>query len=97
MNAIFMNWKSSETSDPHRILLNYSDKEKLRRSLKYVVPSNISIYYAWENIRMLYKERYLKYQHQRETKNLNYLMDHIFFQIFKFISSISSKKWESVW
>ena len=33
----------------------------------------------------------LKYQLQRETKNLNYLTDCILYQIFKIISSISLK------
>ena len=33
----------------------------------------------------------LKYQLQREMKNLNYLMDHVLYQIFKIILSISSK------
>ena len=30
MNTIFMNTKSSKTSDPHRILLNLTDKIDLR-------------------------------------------------------------------
>ena len=33
----------------------------------------------------------LKYQFQNGTKNLKYLMDHILYQIFKIILSISSK------
>ena len=33
----------------------------------------------------------LEYQLQRGMKNLNYLMDHILYQIFKIILSISSK------
>ena len=38
----------------------------------------------------------LKYQLQHGTKNLNCQMDHILYQIFKFILSISSKKHETV-
>ena len=38
----------------------------------------------------------LKYQPQRGTENLSYLVDHILFQIIKIISSISSKKREKV-
>ena len=34
----------------------------------------------------------LKYQLQHEMKNLNYLMDHILYQIFKIILSIFKKK-----
>ena len=36
MDAIFMNSENSKTSDPHRILLNFSDKINLNRSDKYV-------------------------------------------------------------
>ena len=31
MNTIFMNSKNSKTSDPHRLLLNFTDKKDLRR------------------------------------------------------------------
>ena len=48
MNTIFMNSENSKTSDPHRILLNLSDKINLKRSDKYVALSNLSIYYAWK-------------------------------------------------
>ena len=36
MDAIFMNSENSKTSDPHRILLSFSDKINLNRSDKYV-------------------------------------------------------------
>ena len=36
MDAIFMNSKNSKTSDPHRLLLNLTDKIDSRRSDKYV-------------------------------------------------------------
>ena len=41
-----MNSEISETSHPHRLLLNLSDKIDLKRSDKYVVLSNLSIYYT---------------------------------------------------
>ena len=43
MDAIFMNSKIGKASDPHRLLLNFSDKIKLNRSHKYVALSNSSI------------------------------------------------------
>ena len=46
MNTMFMNSKNSEISDPHRLLLNLTDKIKLRRSDRYVALSNLSIYYT---------------------------------------------------
>ena len=51
MDTIFMNSENSKTSDAHRLLLNLSDKIKLKRSNKYVALSNLSIYYTWKNIR----------------------------------------------
>ena len=36
MDAIFINSKNSQTSDPHRVLLNLSDKIDLKRNDKYV-------------------------------------------------------------
>ena len=60
MDTIFLNSGNSKTSDPHRILLDISDKTNLKRSDKYVGLSNLSIYYAWKNIRMSYKNNKLK-------------------------------------
>ena len=41
-----MNSENSETSDPHRLLLNLADKTDLRRTDKYITLSNCSIYYT---------------------------------------------------
>ena len=46
-----MNSESSKTSDPHRLLLNLSDKTNLKRSDKYIALSNLSIYCTWKNIK----------------------------------------------
>ena len=54
MDTIFMNYENSKTSDPHRLLLNLSDKINLKRSDKYVALSNLSIYYKWKNIKKSY-------------------------------------------
>ena len=51
-----MNSKNSKTSDPHRLLLNLSDKIDSKRSDKYDALSNPSIYYTWwKNIKKSYK------------------------------------------
>ena len=55
-----MNSKNSKTSDPHRLLLNLTDKIDLRRKDKYIALSNISIYYRWENIKKSYKNNKFK-------------------------------------
>ena len=44
MNTVFMNSENSKTSDPHRLLLNFTDKIDLRRQDKYIALSNLSIY-----------------------------------------------------
>ena len=46
MNTIFMNSENSKTFDPHRLLLNVSDRINVKRRDKYVALSNLSIYYT---------------------------------------------------
>ena len=41
-----MNSENSKTSDPHRLLVNFTDKIDLRRKDKYIALSNLSIYYT---------------------------------------------------
>ena len=60
MNTIFMNSENSRTSDPHRLLLNLTDKVHLRRKDKYIALSNLSIYYTWTNISKSYKNNKFK-------------------------------------
>ena len=60
MNTIFMNSENSKTSDPHRLLLNFTDKIALRRKDKYIALSNLSIYYTWKNIKKSYKNSKFK-------------------------------------
>ena len=55
-----MNSKNSRTSDPHRLLLNLTDKINLRRSDKYVALSNLNIYYTWKNIEKSHKHNKFK-------------------------------------
>ena len=55
MDTTFMNSKNNKTSDPHRLLLNLTDKINLKGKDTYVAISNLSIYYTWENIKKLYK------------------------------------------
>ena len=62
-----MNSNNSETSDPHRVFLNLTDKTNLKRSDKHVALSNLSIYYTWENIKKLYKNN--KYKISAPTWN----------------------------
>ena len=43
MSTIFMNSKNSKKSEPHRLLLNLSDKVNLKTCNKYVALSNLGI------------------------------------------------------
>ena len=60
MNTIFLNPENSKTCDPHRLLLNLSDKVNLKRSDKYVALSNFSICYTWKNITKSYNNNRFK-------------------------------------
>ena len=45
-----MNSKSSKKSDPHRLLLNITDKINLKKSDKHIDLSNFSIFYTWKSM-----------------------------------------------
>ena len=68
MNTVFLNSENSETSDPHRLLLNLTDKIYLRRKGKYIALSNLSIYYTWENIKKSYKNNKSKISAPKSTE-----------------------------
>ena len=55
-----MNSGNNKTSDPHRLLLNLSDKINLKRSDKYVALSNLMIYYTQKNIKKSSKNNKFK-------------------------------------
>ena len=45
------NYMESEPNyDPHRLILNLTDKINLKGNERYVSLSNLNIYYTWENI-----------------------------------------------
>ena len=55
-----MNFEKSKISDPHGLLLNHTDKIDLRGKDKYIVLSNLSIYYTWKKIKKSYKNNEFK-------------------------------------
>ena len=61
-----MNSKNSKTSDPHRLLINLTDKIDFRRKDKCFALSNLSNYYTWRNIKGHIRVINLKYQHEEE-------------------------------
>ena len=57
MDTIFINSENSKTSKPHILILKLTD---LRSGEKSIALSNLSIYYAWKNIKMSYKNNKFK-------------------------------------
>ena len=60
MDTIFMNSKNSKTSEYHVLALKLTDKLDLRRGKKTVALSNLSIYYAWKNVKSSYNNNKFK-------------------------------------
>ena len=54
METIFMNTENSNTSEPHRFKLDLTDKLNLKNPNKNIALANLSIYYAWKNIKSEY-------------------------------------------
>ena len=82
MEAILMNKENSKTNEPHKFVLNLSQRLNLRSSNKHVALQKLSIYYTWKNIRKLYKNNTI-------IMSLNYQIVLNLCQIFK--SDISLK------
>ena len=96
MNTMFMNSKNSKISDTHRLLLNLTDKIKLRRSDRYVALSNLSIYYTWKNIKKLYKNNRFKilaptWNEESELPNRSYSLS-VIQDYFEYIWKTMGKK-----
>ena len=60
MEAIFMNTENNKTNEPHRFVVNLSQRLDLRSSDKHVALQNLSIFYTRKNIRKQYKTNKLK-------------------------------------
>ena len=60
METIFMNMENSKIDEPHKFVLNLSQRLDLKRSNKHVALQNLSIHYTWKNIKQQYKNNKLK-------------------------------------
>ena len=75
-----MNSENSKASDPHRLLLNLSEKIYLKRSDKYVALSNLSIYHTWKYIKKSCKNNTFKISAPTWNEKLELpVMDHILY------------------
>ena len=55
-----MNTENSKTNEPHKFVINLSQRIDLRSLDKHVPLQNLSIYYTYKNIRKQYKNNKLK-------------------------------------
>ena len=60
MDTIFMNSKNSKTSEPHLLIFKIAEKIDLRRAVKSISLSDLSIYYTWKNIKSSYNNNKFK-------------------------------------
>ena len=90
MDTIFMNSENSKTPDPHRLLINLSDKINLKRSDKYVALSNLSIYYIWKNIKQSYKNN--KFKISAPTSNEDFELPDGSYLVSVYINKIENRK-----
>ena len=86
-----MNSENSKMSEPHVLILKFTDKLDFRRGEKIIDLSNLSIYYTWKNIKSSYNNNKFKISAPTQNDNLNYQMDLIPYQIFMVILSIFKK------
>ena len=60
MKAIFMNTEKCKIIQPHKFVLNLSQRLDFRSSNKHVGLQNLYVYYIWENVRKQYENNKLK-------------------------------------
>ena len=60
MDTIFVNSKQSKSSKPQVSILNLADKIDFQRGEKSIALSNLSIYYAWKNMKNTYNSNKFK-------------------------------------
>ena len=60
METVFMNTENSKTNEPHKFRLTLADKLNLKDPNKNMALANLSIYYAWKNIKSANNNNKLK-------------------------------------
>ena len=54
METRFMNTFNSKTNESNKIMYQFTDKLNLKNPNKNIALANLSIYYAWKNIKSVY-------------------------------------------
>ena len=88
-----MNTENSKMNEPHKFVLNLSQRLDFIHSNKHVALQNLSIiYYTQKNLRKQYKNKKLKIIAPTWNDEFELLDDYnILGQIFKIISNLSLK------
>ena len=60
MDTIFMNSENSRTPEPHILKLKLTDTLDLRLDKEVIALSDVSLYYAWNNIKSSYNNNKFK-------------------------------------
>ena len=60
METFFMNTKNSKTNEPNRFKYDLIDKLDLKNPNKNMVLANLSIYYTWKNVKLIYNNNKFK-------------------------------------
>ena len=53
METLFMNTEHIKMNEPHKLVLNLSQRLSLRCSNKHVALQNLSIYYTWKHLKTI--------------------------------------------
>ena len=78
-----MDSENSKTSGPDRLLQNLTDKLSLKKLINMLICQTLVFIIHGKKLKRHKKFINVKYQLQDEMKTLNYLIDHILYQIFK--------------
>ena len=96
MGNTFTNSENRKIYDPHRLLLNLSDKINLKSKDKYVALSSLSAYYTWKNMKKPCKNK--KFKMSAPTWNEEFeLPDRLYSvsDIQDYFEYILKKTWDS--
>ena len=83
-----MNSENSKTPKPSVLVLKFTHKLDLRIREKVIALWNVSIYYTWKNLKSSYNDNKFKISAPTWSDNLNFQVDLIPYQTFKFMLSI---------
>ena len=94
MNTIFISSENFKTFDPSDYYSILQMKQTWEEKINILLYQILAFTIHGNTLTKSYKNKKLKISAQHGNKNLNYLMDHILYQIFKIILYIFLKSME---